>query len=43
LDWTCPKCSTVIDLEEYTGISYEDASNRKEIELAINEFSTTET
>lgn len=26
-DFTCPKCGCVIDLEEYTGISYEDASN----------------
>ena len=26
-EWKCPKCETVVDLAEYTGISYEDASN----------------
>ncbi len=33
--WTCPKCSHVVDLEEYTGISYEDASNREELEEIV--------
>jgi transposase-like protein len=27
-DWDCPKCNHKVDLEDYTGISYEDASNR---------------
>ena len=27
-DWKCPKCNQVIDLEEYSNISYEDASTR---------------
>jgi hypothetical protein len=26
-DWVCPGCKYVVDLHEYTGISYEDASN----------------
>ena len=34
--WTCPECSKVVNLEKYTGISYEDASNRSEIESIIN-------
>jgi hypothetical protein len=35
VDFTCPECGLVIDLEEYTGISYEEASNRAEIEAII--------
>ncbi len=31
--YKCNKCGKVIDLAKYTGISYEDCSNRKEIEL----------
>lgn len=34
-DWTCPRCKTVVDLGEYSGISYEDASNRQEIADAV--------
>lgn len=26
-NWTCPKCKHVMDLYEYTGMSYEDCSN----------------
>lgn len=26
--WTCPKCKRKVNLEEYTGITYEHASNR---------------
>jgi len=26
-EWVCPKCGEKVDLEEYTGISYEDCSN----------------
>jgi len=26
--WDCPKCGEEIELEEYTGISYDDCSNR---------------
>lgn len=37
-DWTCPECGHVVDLAEYTGISYEDASNRKEIEQLVESF-----
>jgi len=32
LTWTCPKCKTVVDLEKLTGITYEQASNRGELE-----------
>lgn len=35
VDWTCPKCGHVVDLAKYSGISYEDASNRKEIERVM--------
>jgi len=34
-DWTCMVCGHKIDLEEYTGISAEDASNAVEIGAAI--------
>ena len=27
VDWACPSCGTLVDLEEYTGISYEGCSN----------------
>ena len=30
--WKCEKCGNIVNLEEYTGISYEDASNRDLIE-----------
>lgn len=36
IDWKCQKCGRVIDLEEYTGISREEASNVAEIEAIIN-------
>ena len=36
IEWTCQKCGKVVDLEKYTGISYEDASNQFEIESIIN-------
>ncbi len=35
VSWTCPVCSKEVDLEEYTGISYEEASNRKELEEIV--------
>ncbi len=38
VDWKCPECNFKIDLCKYTGISYEDASNRTEIEDIIKEF-----
>lgn len=31
-EWECPGCGVKVDLAEYTGISYEDASNQEEIE-----------
>ena len=31
----CESCGTVIDLGEYTGISYEDASNVEEIKIVM--------
>ncbi|MHA1342170.1 MAG: hypothetical protein ACTSO2_19540 [Promethearchaeota archaeon] len=36
--WICPQCDYELDLYEYTGISYEDASNAKEIEKLVQEF-----
>ncbi len=35
VDWTCPKCQTIVDLEKKTGISYEDASNADIIEALV--------
>lgn len=34
VEWTC-ECGTVVDLEELTGISYEEASNAAEPEALI--------
>ena len=34
-EWECEQCSCTLDLEEYTGITYEDASNRDMIERLI--------
>lgn len=36
--WRCEKCGQVIDLEKYTGISEEDASNRSEIEELLKQY-----
>lgn len=41
VDYKC-RCGNVIDLEEVTGISYEEASNRGEIEKLINEIANGE-
>ena len=38
VEWECPKCGKVIDLEEETGISYEDASNLDIIKNLCSEF-----
>ena len=35
LTWTCPGCSYVLDVGKYTGISYEDASNRQKIKRLV--------
>ena len=37
-DWKCPLCGKIVDLGEYTKISYEDASNRVEIEELVKEL-----
>lgn len=34
----CPECDAEICLEEYTGISAEDASNRQMIESLIGQY-----
>lgn len=34
--WECPKCEKIIDLEEYTGISYDDCSNVDLISFMVN-------
>ena len=36
--FVCSNCSFVIDLEQYTGISEEEASNRAKIEAIVNTF-----
>lgn len=36
VDWDCPKCGYKVDLAEYTGISYEDASNRNAMQKLID-------
>ncbi len=38
LDWICPKCNLKVDLEKYTGITYEEASNKDLIEEKIKEL-----
>lgn len=35
--WAC-QCGRVVDLERYSGLAYEDASNREEIEGLIHEY-----
>ena len=35
-NWVCPKCETVVDLGEYSGISYEDASNLDIIQTMVD-------
>lgn len=35
LEWRCPKCRGETNLEEYTGISYGDASNCEEIDILV--------
>lgn len=37
-DWSCPDCSHEVDLCEYTGISYEDASNVDAIKQIVDSF-----
>ncbi len=32
VNWVCPECGYSVDMAQYTGISYEDASNAGEIE-----------
>lgn len=34
----CSKCGYVIDLADYTGISYEDASNKDLIEAIVKKY-----
>lgn len=38
VEWHCPKCKTIVDLEKETGITYEDASNRDEIEQIVKDI-----
>ena len=41
-EWKCQGCGTVVDLEKLSGISYQDASNRDEIESIVNETLPTD-
>ena len=34
----CPECECLVDLEEYTGISYEEASNLAEMEALVEKI-----
>jgi len=36
--WTCLGCGKIVDLEELTGITEEDASNKAELEYIIETF-----
>jgi uncharacterized Zn finger protein len=36
-DWRCEKCGHFVNLIEYTGITVEMASNKEEIQSAIDE------
>ena len=36
ISWECPKCEYVVNLEEYTGISYEEASNLDIIQKIVD-------
>lgn len=38
IDWTCDGCGHVVDLEELTGISYEDASNPNIMVNTMNNY-----
>jgi hypothetical protein len=38
VDWMCPYCKCLINLEEYTGISYQDASNKEVIRDLVEEL-----
>jgi len=37
--WKCPKCDHVVDLMEFTGITYDDASNAGEIAELCRKYS----
>jgi len=36
--WECPKCSMVVDLAQYTGISYGSASNAGQMDALAELF-----
>lgn len=37
-EWCCPECNSIIDLEDYTGITYEEASNLDSINEIIKDI-----
>lgn len=39
VDWTCPNCEYVVDLEELTGITHEMASNADALRAIVDSFS----
>ena len=41
-DWDCPKCNHKVDLGEYSGISYEDASNKELLSGIVEAFKKAE-
>lgn len=36
--WRCPTCGKLIDLEAYSGITYEDASNKELISQLMTDL-----
>ena len=38
IEWECPICEHIVDLEEYTGISEEGASNKEVIASIVDSF-----
>ena len=37
-EWICWRCTEIVDLYEYTGISYEDASNADELDKIVHDM-----
>jgi len=38
VNWDCPQCNTIVDLEKLTGITYEDASNADLLKEIVDSF-----
>jgi len=42
VEWKCPECGTMVDLAEYSGVSYEEASNQEGVKRAVEEVVAAE-